>query len=192
MKLLYRCALAAFLLEVLTLMGISTYQSGFFSASSKSTLDEDQFIDAQMFEFPTQIPAQLTEVKKVRPVSRTAEPKLSKVPHKGISTPVTLEEENQTQEAPPSSPDHGPVAVYAPSPIIPSYLQHQDLKAHVVIVFYIPATGKIAPRLIRSSGNEELDALALRTVQRWEFQPAVKDNAPVDSKVSLKIVFKVE
>ena len=87
---------------------------------------------------------------------------------------------------------HGPVALYAPPPQIPVYLQDQDIKTHVIIDFLVNQQGGTNPRLVSSSGNEELDAIALETAKKWIFRPAEKDGKKIESKVRLRIIFVVQ
>jgi protein TonB len=43
-----------------------------------------------------------------------------------------------------------------------------------------------------SSGSARLDESALRTVRQWRFIPARRGNTPVQSRVLVPIVFKLE
>jgi len=61
-----------------------------------------------------------------------------------------------------------------------------------VIEFLITAQGEVTPRLLDSSGNDELDAIAIDTVKKWQFKPAAQDNVPIDSKTRLRILFEVD
>lgn len=204
-KLLVQSAAAALLIELLFLIGISQHDQWFPRLSSllpslpslkdKSILNEQLFLETQFFEMPPPAPVHLKEIKpKVIPTKKT-EPLLSRSAAKTpVATPQSsvMEEQNDTQEGTKEEADHGPIALYAPTPLIPSYLRNQELKASVGIVFFITAQGNATPRLIRSCGNGELDAIALETVRKWKFQPATRAHKPIDSKVSLKIVFQVE
>jgi TonB family protein len=105
--------------------------------------------------------------------------------------PKKVEEQNQADQAPDLGPTHGPVALYAPAPVIPSYLRDQNLKTNVVIEFIISAKGMVTPRLLASSGSDELDSVALSTVNKWKFKAAAKDNTAIDSKTRLRIMFEV-
>jgi TonB family protein len=129
------------------------------------------------------------------PAPHKAEVAISKVPKKGRAPKPgenPLNEQNQTTSGPPMAPTHGPVALFAPAPVIPPYLQNQDLKATAVIDFFVTAQGGVSPRLVGSTGNEELDAIAINTAKKWQFRPAEQDHKPVDSKVRLRIVFEVK
>ena len=139
--------------------------------------------------------AHLTEEKHAAtPAPPQHEAAISKNPNQGRKSKPNenpFPEQNQTKEGPPMAPTHGPVALFAPPPQIPSYLQNQNLKASAVIDFLITAQGGVTPRLVGSTGNEELDAIALAAARNWQFRPAEKDHKPVDSKVRLRIVFEV-
>jgi TonB family protein len=104
---------------------------------------------------------------------------------------IPNEPQNQVDAGQALGPTHGPVAFYAPAPTIPAYLRDQNLKTSMVIEFLITAQRAVTPRLLSTSGNEELDAIALKTTSKWQFKPAAKDNVPMDSKTRLRIVFEV-
>jgi TonB family protein len=194
--LLFKFALLALTLEVIlfTVLGWRGDELSHTRKSDLSSMKETQFIEAQVFQLPEQ--AHLTEEKKLQPLEpKRAEPTLSKIANQGADAPKTnspLEEKNQTQTGHPMALTHGPVAVHAPAPVIPSYLQDKEIKTHVVIDFYVNSLGSAVPRLAGSSGHEELDAIALNTVKKWIFRPAETDGKPVDAKVRLRIVFVVQ
>jgi TonB family protein len=100
-------------------------------------------------------------------------------------------QQNQVDAGPALGPTHGPVAFYAPAPVIPTYLRDQNLKTSVVIEFLVTAQGVVTPRLLESSGNDELDAIALKTASKWRFKPAAQNSVPVDSKTRLRILFEI-
>jgi len=148
-----------------------------------------KFIDAQIFEIPPE--AQLTESQ----VHAKPEATISKVPNKGREVKPNenaVQEENQTQSGRQLAPTHGPVTVFSPSPKIPSFLQDREIHASVVIDFFVSAQGVSEPRLVGSSGNEELDAIAIEAAKRWRFRAAEKDHQPIDAKVRLRILFDVQ
>jgi len=192
-QLLVQAALLALFLKLTLLLSLAIYHQG--TQRHPFTLhphtQDDSYIEAQVFKIQPLSQPKLTE--KTPTLAKKQEPLLSTVPNRGTTSPsAPSEEQNQTQEAPPQDLNHGPIALYAPPPVIPSYLHTQDLHAFVSIAFYISSQGEVTPELLRSSGDEELDAIALAAVQKWKFDPAVKDGQPINSKVALKIVFKVE
>ncbi len=188
----WKCALAAFVIEAcaLTLMG---WHEHWLAHPHTTELDTTHFVEAQIFEVPVE--SHLVEVKKVaRPVKAKAEIALSKTPNQGKVSPLpqkTLDEENQTESGTKSAPTHGPIAVFAPPPVIPSYLQNREFKTAVAIDFYVNAKGGVTTRLVGPSGNDELDAIALEAVKKWIFRPAENEHQAIDSKIRLRILFVV-
>jgi TonB family protein len=187
-KILLSAALVAFVIEfaALTLFGLQTHWMTHVDQIEKSPA----FIEASVFEMPKM--EHLMEEKKIA-APQPHEAVLSKVPDQGKKTETKpqADESNQTTGGPPLAPTHGPVATYAPPPVIPDYLRDKDIKTSAVIDFYISATGDVDPKLVGSTGDEELDALALKTVKKWQFRPAEQDHKPVAAKIRLRIIFQV-
>lgn len=151
-----------------------------------------KFIEAQVYQ-PPKLEHLIEPEKTVAPVKREAT--LSKVPDKGREAKPDekqVQDQNQTQGGPILGATHGPVVVFSPSPVIPPYLQNQDLHASVVIDFYVTAQGETTPRLVNSSGNQELDAIAISAAKKWRFKPAEKDHQVIDAKARLRILFEVK
>jgi TonB family protein len=194
-RVLLNSAIAAFLLESILIIAVGWREHWIAHPQKTTGLDESKFVEAQIFEAPKITPQLTEESKSAAPKAIRAEPTLSKVPGKGkTASPENSpleEEQNITTEGKKIAPTHGPVVAYAPHPVIPPHLQETDFKTHVVIDFLVNAQGVAVPRLVSSSGNEELDAIAISTVRKWQFRPAEKDHKPIDSKIRLRIVFEV-
>jgi TonB family protein len=188
--LLWSGILAAMLeLTLLTAMGI---QSHWLAHPASKSDGRENFVEAQIFELPKE--NRLVEQNKPVALARH-EVTLSKEANKGREAKPDenkVQDENQTESGPKLAPTHGPVAVYSPSPHIPAYLQEKELHVSVVIDFFVSAQGQTTPRLVGSSGNEELDAIAIDTAKKWQFRPAETDHKAKDSKVRLRIVFDVQ
>jgi TonB family protein len=178
--LLWACAV-----EVVFFLSLGIGHLSFF----KNRFDSTNYIEAQILQLPAD--AHLSGDK-----ASTDEDEVifnPKHPYRKVvqKTPPH-EAQNQVNQGPDLGPTHGPVALYAPAPVIPKYLRDRNLKTSVVIEFLITAQGQVTPRLLDSSGTEELDAIALNTVTRWKFKPAAKDSLPIDSKTRLRILFEVQ
>lgn len=84
-------------------------------------------------------------------------------------------------------------ATFNPSPTIPDDLRAEALHTTVSAQFIVSAAGvPEAVQIVRSSGNDELDRLALETAKKWRFKPATRDGQPIESKVILHIEFEVQ
>ena len=180
--------MGAIVLEYLLLTGIGIQQHWLAHPQPTIGLDASKFIEAQVFQIPKE--SHLMEEKKVS-APKPKEVAISKKVGEGKKAEAKPEEENQTDSGPKMAANHGPVAIVAPLPEIPAYLRDKDISASVVIEFLVNNQGAATPRLIGSSGNEELDAIALRTVTQWQFKPAEQDHKPIDAKVRLRINFQV-
>jgi TonB family protein len=180
-------ALKALILEAVALALLGFSQSHWLSHLSRSTEAAD-YIEAQVMSLPEEAHLVSQDAAAASP-----EEALSKVAGKGKKAKPgqKLEDKNQTQAGPALGATHGAVALYAPAPVIPPYLRDQQLEASVVIEFLVSADGQAVPRLLGSSGSEELDAIALSTVRKWRFAPAEQEHHPVASKTRLKILFEV-
>lgn len=80
----------------------------------------------------------------------------------------------------------------SPRPEIPSELYEQGLKSSCVARFNIKKTGKFSVKLVNSSGSQEIDDIALKTLRQWKFRPATVDGAPVDSSRKIRVEFEFE
>ncbi len=83
-------------------------------------------------------------------------------------------------------------ALSAPQPIIPSDMYEEGMKCSCVARFTILDSGKTKVKIVSSSGNHEVDCIALRTLQRWIFRPAMLNGKPVESNRKVKIHFEIE
>lgn len=156
----------------------------------RNPFDSANYVEAQIVQLPanahlTGAEAAQEEDEVVFSRKQSHQKKVEK------KEPPKAPEKNQVDAGPVMGPTHGPVAIYAPAPTIPTYLRYQNLKTNVVVEFLITAQGGVTPRLLDSSGNDELDAIAIKTVSKWQFKPAAKNNVSVDSKTRLRILFEV-
>lgn len=83
-------------------------------------------------------------------------------------------------------------AITCPSPEIPAELHEQCFKSCCLARFIIKPDGKSSVKLISSSGSSQVDDIALSTLQRWRFRPAMLNGEPVQSTRKVKVEFEVE
>jgi TonB family protein len=181
-----RAALWAVGVELLFFLSLGLGHLNYF----KNNFDSADLIETQILQMPAN--AHLTGAQATTDEDEVIfNPKHPRRKVTPKEPPKKTEEQNQVDQGPDLGPTHGPVALYAPAPVIPQYLRDQNLKTSVVIEFLISAQGLVTTRLLDSSGTEELDAIALNTVSKWKFKPAAQNNAPIDSKTRLRILFEV-
>ncbi len=192
-SLLFKAGAVGLGFELFVLLAVGWQQHWIAHPQRTTGLDTTKFIEAQVFVAPPE-PAHLVEEKKVA-VPAPHEATLSKRPDQGRKAKpneAPPSDKNVTDSGPPALPTHGPIAVFAPTPAIPEYLKNQEIKGSAVIDFYVTAQGAVTPRLVGSTGNEELDALAISTAKRWQFRPGEENHKAIDSKVRLRIIFEVK
>lgn len=124
--------------------------------------------------------------------------------HENTAPPTTVVE--ATKPAPVTTlkvveaekPKHVPVYAepeqdYSPQPSIPDDLRNETLEKNFVVLFTVGPDGKpTSVKVTQSTGNAELDDIALKTAKQWRFKPATLDGAGVESKVKLTIEFRIE
>ncbi len=184
-KRLRRSAGIALGLEVLFFLALGISHLPFL----RNPFDSANYVEAQIVQLPAN--AHLTGAATQDEDEIVFSQKQSHKKKVEKKEPPKAPEQNQVNAGPNLGPTHGPVAFYAPAPVIPAYLRDQNLKTSVVIEFLITAQAAVTPRLLESSGNDELDAIAIATAKKWQFKPAAQDNVPVDSKTRLRILFEV-
>jgi protein TonB len=82
-------------------------------------------------------------------------------------------------------------AVDCPRPEIPSELAAECFKSCCVARFRIKNDGKYSVMLVSTSGSEQVDEVALSTLRRWRFKPAMLDGKPVESTRKIRVEFEV-
>jgi len=80
-----------------------------------------------------------------------------------------------------------------PKPEYPSIARRRGWEGKVLLRIHVGADGLPGRvEVATSSGREVLDESAVRTVKRWTFTPAMRGAEPVDSELTLSIVFKLD
>ncbi len=98
--------------------------------------------------------------------------------------------------APPVPPPAAPVVTAAvpvsePKPAIPDDLRDSDLSTAFDALFTVHTDGTASVKMVSSTGNQMLDALALDAARRWTFRPATRGGQPVESFLRLRVEFRV-
>ncbi|HNB21306.1 MAG TPA: energy transducer TonB [Candidatus Melainabacteria bacterium] len=84
------------------------------------------------------------------------------------------------------------LAIECPQPEIPASLHEECYKSCCLARFSINHEGKHEVSIISSSGSDEVDEIALSTLRRWKFKPAMLNGKPVQSVRKIKVEFEVE
>ncbi len=113
-----------------------------------------------------------------------------------IGTEEAETEEAETEEAEPvvaSNPSfEPPQKVFSPQPTYPEASRRAREQGTVVLEGTISADGYVRSARVRRSASPALDRAALETFRTWQFQPALRDNVPVESSYRLAFRFSLE
>jgi len=97
-------------------------------------------------------------------------------------------ETKPTPVAPPPAPVYAEAQpLTQPQPDIPGDLAGQELHATFWGLFTIHPDGAVDVKMVKSTGNSELDDAALGAARKWTFKPGTKDGAPIESYRRLRI-----
>jgi protein TonB len=131
--------------------------------------------------------------------STTAQPTAPPTTQKVTAPQIAQNTTPSKVTAPPPPPvvQHDPVYTDAvptssPQPTIPDDLRADALDKTFVAEFMVGADGTPTEvKVAQSTGNDELDRIALATARQWRFKPATRDGQPIESRVRLHIEFQV-
>ena len=76
-------------------------------------------------------------------------------------------------------------------PVIPDDLRDSDLDTKFYAQFIVHPDGTADVKMTDSTGNNELDQLALQAARQWRFQPSIREGKPVESYLRLEVEFQV-
>jgi len=90
----------------------------------------------------------------------------------------------------PSSSDlSAPTATRKVDPAYPLELMRQNVGGTVILYGIIHADGTVGSVRVLRSVDERLDDFASEAIVKWQFQPAMKNGAPVDVEATFWIPF---
>lgn len=84
-----------------------------------------------------------------------------------------------------------PMLIYQPNPPYPQDSKAAKLEGNVVLEVMIAADGTVSNVKVINSLNKELDDIAVKTVKKWKFLPALKAGEPVACKSAVSVNFKL-
>lgn len=136
----------------------------------------------------------------LRMASRT--PKATSAPSTAPAQPVpaetaaasgATERATSSRDEPRVEAQFHAATLHNPKPPYPFAARRRGIEGRVLLSVLVHADGASGGvTLKQSSGHTMLDASALDTVRRWRFLPARRGATPVESRVDVPIVFRLE
>ncbi len=85
----------------------------------------------------------------------------------------------------------GPVTAKAEEPVLPRSLLKPGESAEIVICAAIDEKGKLVNTRTVSATHKELEKVVIKSLEKWEFRPAMLDGKPIKSRVDIPFKFVV-
>ena len=79
--------------------------------------------------------------------------------------------------------DKAPLPVVLITPVYPPELKANRIRAEVTAVFIVDETGVVTKASIEESSDERFNASAFKAIQQWRFQPGVRNDKAVRTRV---------
>jgi periplasmic protein TonB len=87
----------------------------------------------------------------------------------------------------------GPLKSYTLKPYYPQTAKEKGWQGTVILEAALDKKGRVGEiSKIQSSGFSLLDEEAIKAVKKWRYQPATQDGKPIEWRVRVKYVFKLE
>lgn len=87
--------------------------------------------------------------------------------------------------------DRVPVARVQPRPIFPYEMRKNGITGEVDVGFIVNAAGDVLDAYVIRSTNRAFEVPALQAVRHWKFSPGYRGGRPVNTRMSVPIVFDV-
>ncbi len=92
-----------------------------------------------------------------------------------------------------SALDKSPRASRQRRPVYPTDAKRRDMEGFVKVAFVVTDMGKVRDaQVIDADPKGVFNNAALRSVRQWRFSPGEKDGQPVNTRVQIKIRFRLE
>ncbi|TRX01622.1 energy transducer TonB [Candidatus Methylobacter oryzae] len=146
---------------------------------------------------------------KVVAINKPPKPKVQPKPAPKVEpppivtpTPTAVQADAPVVSAPPAppkveekvtEPHAGAGYLDNPPPVYPDVAMERGWEGKVLMKVHVLANGKPdSVSVVKSSGQDVLDAEAVRTVKQWSFVPAMRGTTPIDGWVTVPISFNLQ
>lgn len=88
--------------------------------------------------------------------------------------------------------DKPPVPLMQIAPMYPPDLKRAGVRGQVVAEFIVTKEGRVVKIMIKSSTHAEFNRPVMDALRRWQFEPGVKDDKNVNTRVRLPFFFNLD
>ena len=116
-------------------------------------------------------------------------------PNKGLQGVETVKPLGQISSVRParSLKEAEPLYLKNPPPEYPRLARRRGYEGTVILEVFVDRKGEVSSlRVLKSSGHDILDAAALRSVRGWLFEPGMRGDEKVETKVRIPVRFEIK
>ncbi len=88
--------------------------------------------------------------------------------------------------------DQSPVPRFQQKPIYPYEMQREGMNGEVNVGFIVDLNGDVRDAYVMNSTRREFEAAAVQAVSKWKFRPGRKGGRPVNTRMSVPVVFNIQ
>lgn len=88
--------------------------------------------------------------------------------------------------------DKAPIPLVQIAPMYPEALKRAGVAGKVMAEFIVTKNGRVVKTKINESTNFEFERPVLEALRRWQFQPGVKDDMNVNTRVRIPFYFNLD
>ena len=101
-----------------------------------------------------------------------------------------LADGGNTGRAPRSARDARPLS--DPNPKLTDEMKQRKLNAKISVSVEVDVDGSHTEEIVSGSGDDEVDALILKTLRRWRWSPGIVDGEPKKQKIRYRFTIDVK
>jgi len=171
---------------------VSTLKSKLNAARSQIQREEDRRLAQEAEAARREAAAAAPAPEPTQPVASASRPTTTTPPPAATPEPATTTPEPQPVATAPALPSRDAVLVRTVRPGYPPKAARARQEGWVEVQFTVGADGKVGDvKVVRGEPARVFDREAIRAVQQWEFQPAVRDGQPAAMTMTRRIEFKL-
>ncbi len=170
---------------------VKTLQSKLAAARTQMQREEDRRLAQEAEAERRATAAANPEPAPAQPVAAATKPAATTTPPPE-ATPAPAQPEPEPEPVQPTLPSRDAVLVRTVRPGYPPKAARARQEGWVEVQFTVGADGKVGDaKVVRGEPNRVFDREAIRAVQQWEFQPAIRDGQPASMTMTRRIEFKL-
>ena len=157
--------------------------------------DEDvvpvSFAPPSLVDIPNVVPGQrFRDGRDAAPAARASSPPRASWSFRRAGRPALARVSARSSDI--DQLDQIPVARIQQKPIYPYEMQREGMNGEVNVGFIVDVNGDVRDAYVINSTRREFDNAAVQAVSKWKFRPGRKGGRPVNTRMSVPVVFNIQ